>query len=134
MYARASRRARWADLWRAHGLGHAEEDCHSLAAAAGGQGFGRHAETTVEVRPVLHHPPNARGSNGQIGLHLQATANIAAWRADLVAGLEAGRAVLGTRAAELRDWIVRSGEVGDPDIVVAVDGRRPGSRQAARRE
>src|SRR5215813_15419544 len=91
--------------------GHADEHRDALAATAGGQGFGRHAKAAVEVLPVVHHPHIARRSNGEIGLHLQSTADIAARRADLVAGLETRRTVLGGRGAEKKEKIMRRSEV-----------------------
>src|SRR4051812_6391281 len=124
------RSARRPDLRRTYRLGHTEEDRDALAAAAGRELLGRHAEAAVEVLPVVHDPHVARRPDREIGLHLEAPAHVAAGRRDLVAGLHAGRAVLGTHAAQLRDRAVRAGEVGDPDVVVAVDGRRPGAGKA----
>ena len=65
------------------------------------------AEATVDVLPVVHHPDVARRADREIGLHLQAAAHVAAGRRDLVAGLDAGRAVLGADAAELHDRTAR---------------------------
>ncbi len=42
----------------------------------------------------------------------------------------AGRTVLGSEATELHDPGRRSGEVRNPDVVVSVDGNRPGSIDA----
>jgi hypothetical protein len=38
---------RWADLRCRHWLGHAKEDRHALAAAAGGQHLVRHTEAAI---------------------------------------------------------------------------------------
>src|SRR5262249_61324114 len=95
-------RPRRSDQRRAHGFGHAEKDRYALAAAACRQRLVV-AVATVDVLPVVHHPHVARRSDREIGLHLEAAADIAVrWR-DLVAGLEARRTVLGARAAEAGD-------------------------------
>src|SRR5262249_11575275 len=116
----ALRRARRPDLRRTHRLGHAEEDHHALAATARPQRLVGVAEAAVDVLPVVHHPYVARRRDREVRLHLQAAAHVAVGWGDLVAGLEAGRAVLGARAAELRDRAVGHREIGNPDVVVAV--------------
>src|SRR5271166_3515076 len=107
-------------------LGHAVEDCDTLAAAAGRERFVRYAKAAVNILPVVHDPDVARRVDGEIGLHLQAATDIPAGRRYLIAGLHAGRTVLGAGAAKLHDWAVCGGEVRDPHIVIAVDGRGPG--------
>src|SRR5262245_58641019 len=57
--------------------------------------FGRRAETTIDILPVVHHPDIACWVDGEIGLHLQSTAHVTTGRRNLVTGLEAGRTVLG---------------------------------------
>src|SRR5262245_62826032 len=110
------------------------EDGHALAAAAGGQRFVAIAEATVDILPVVHHPHVPGWSDREIGLHLEPAAYVpAGWR-DLVAGLEARRAVLGAHAAELRDRAVGHREVGNPDVVVTIDDHSPGPRETAARE
>src|SRR5262245_57829762 len=91
------------DLRRAHGLRHPMEDGHALAAAAGRDRLAGVSVATVDVLPVVHHPHVPGRSDREIGLHLEAAAHVPAGRRDLVAGLEAGRAVLGAHAAEVRD-------------------------------
>ena len=46
------------------------------------------AEAAVEVLPVVHRPDVARRADRDVGLHLQAAADVAAGRRDRVAGLE----------------------------------------------
>ena len=53
--------ARWADLRRAHGVRHAVENHHALAAAARGRRLGRVGVTTVNVLPVVHHLTSPSG-------------------------------------------------------------------------
>ena len=108
------------DLRCTHRLGHAEEDHHTLPAAAGRECFGRYPEAALNVLPVVHHPDVARWSDREIGLHLQTSADIADGRRDLVAGLHVGRTILGAGTTKLYDWTVRSSKIGYPDIVVAV--------------
>src|SRR5215467_2943061 len=66
---------------------------------------------TVDVLPVVHHPYVARRRDSKVRLHLQPAAHVAAGRRDLVAGLEAGRAVLGAHTAELHYRAARHREV-----------------------
>src|SRR5215471_21102537 len=91
------------DLRRTHRLGHAEEDRHSLTAAARRQRLVGGSEAAVDVLPVVDHPHVPGGSDREIGLHLEPAAHVAAGWRDLVAGLEARRAVLRAHAAEVRD-------------------------------
>src|SRR5262245_17997337 len=119
------------DLGRVHWLRHAVEDRDALAAAAGGECLGGCTVAAIDVLPVVHHPHSPSWADGEVRLHLQAATDIAAeWR-NLVAGLHAGRAVLGADATELHDWTVRHREVGDPDIVVAVNDYGPWPRKTA---
>src|SRR5215831_10745540 len=60
--------------------------------------------------------------------------HIAAGRRDLVAGLEAGWAVLRAYATEVRNGAVGHCEIGNPDVVVAIDDHCPGPGKAATRE
>src|SRR5215472_15203108 len=48
--------------------------------------------------------------------------------------MDAGWAVLGTHAAQLYDRTARIGEIGDPNIIVAVNGNSPRAGKAAARE
>lgn len=48
-----------------------------------------------------------------------------------IAGLHAWRTVLRANAAEFRDRAARHREVGNPDIIVTVNGCSPGPRKAA---
>src|SRR5262249_42277352 len=59
--------------------------------------------------------------------HLQTASDITARRRDLIARLETRRAVLGAGAAKLDYWAIRCGEVGNPDVIVAVNRRSPGT-------
>src|SRR5262249_37618248 len=102
--------------------------------AVGRQRFVWITEAAVHVLPVVHYPHVPGRSDREIGLHLEPAAHVPAGRRDLIAGLEAGRAVFGTHAAQLRNRTVRPCEVRDPDVVVSVDGRRPRTGQAAARE
>src|SRR5208282_5059712 len=61
-------------------------------------------------------------ADADVDLHLLAAADIAAGRRDGVAGLETGRAGLGAEAAQLHDPRRRVGQVGNPDVVIVVDG------------
>src|SRR5499425_3683191 len=88
-------RPRRADLRRAHRLGHAEEDRHTLTTAAGRDRFCGAGKAAIDVLPVVHHPHVPGRSDREIGLHLEPAAHVPAGRRDLVAGLEAGRTVLG---------------------------------------
>src|SRR5262245_45160101 len=81
------RRLRRPDLGSSDGLGHAEEDRDTLAAAARRERLVRVAEAAVDVLPVVHHPDIARRADREIGLHLETPADVAAGRRDLVAGL-----------------------------------------------
>src|SRR5499426_623391 len=130
----ALRRTRRPDLRRTHRLGHAEEDRHSLAAAARRERLVRNPEAAVDVLPVVHHPHVPGRSDREIGLHLEPAAHVPAGRRDLVSGLEAGRAVLRAHAAELSDRAVGHREIGDPDVVVTIDDHSPGPGEAAARE
>src|SRR5262245_48892894 len=96
----ASVRPRRADLWRAGRLGYAEENHDALSAAARRQRFLGCSITTVDVLPVVHHPHVPGRSDREVGLHLETAADVPAGGRDLVAGLEARRAVLGADAAE----------------------------------
>jgi hypothetical protein len=122
--------SRRADLRGTHRLRHAEEDHDALTATAGRERFIRCPEATINVLPVVDDPNVTRQSDREIGLHLQAAADITAGRRDLVASLEAGRAVLGADTAKLDDWALRTSEIGDPHIVVAVDRRSKRGGQA----
>ena len=132
---RSLRLSRRPDLRCAHRLGHAVEDHDALAAAAGRERLVGRTDTAVDVLPVVHHPDVACRIDGDIDLHLQAAAHVAAGRRNLVAGLHAGRTVLGADAAQLHDRTARHGEVGNPDVVVAVHGHgpRPGETAAGER-
>src|SRR5215472_12542186 len=114
------------DLRRAHGLRHPMEDGHALAATAGRERFVRYTEAAVDVLPVVHYPHVPSRSDREIGLHLEPAAHVPAGRRDLVAGLEAGRTVLGAHAAELRDRALGHREIGNPDVVVTIDDHSPG--------
>jgi hypothetical protein len=61
-----------ADLRGANRLGHAEEDHHALAAAAGRERFVGTWEAAIDVLPVVHHPDVTRRRDRDIGLNLQA--------------------------------------------------------------
>ena len=123
-----------ADLRSAHRLGHAVEDHHALAAAAGRKRLFGCTDTAVDVLPVVRHPDVPGRIDVDINLHLQATTDVAAGRRNLVARLHAGRTVFGPDAAQLRDRTARRSEVGDPDIVIAIHGRSPWPRETAARE
>ena len=73
-------------------------------------------------------PRRRQRGERDVGLHLQASSYVAAGRRNLVARLEARRAILRARTAELHDRTVRHGEVGDPNVVVAIHGRSPRPR------
>ena len=119
------------DLRCANWLGHSIKDHHALAAAARRERFSGIPEATVNVLPVVHRPDVARRIDGDIGLHLQAAAHVPAGRRDLVTRLHARRTVFGLHAAQLHDRAVGHGEVGDPDIVVAIHGHGPRTGKAA---
>src|SRR6516164_8136424 len=114
---------RRADLRSADGLRHAEENDDALTATAGRESFIRCPEATINVLPVVYDPDIACRSDREIGLHLQAAADITAGRRDL-----------GADTAKLDDWALRTSEIGDPHIVVAVDRRSKSGGQAAARE
>src|SRR6266446_5476104 len=98
------RRARWPDQRRADGLGHAQEDHHAWpaptvckASSTVPSAAGRYCDLLV-----------ARTSPAGRCLRPPATAaatDVAFGRRDRIAGLHAGRAVLGSGAAQLHDPI-----------------------------
>jgi hypothetical protein len=93
------RLSHWSDLRHSHRLGHAVENYNALAAAARRQRLGRYTIAAVNVLLVVCHPDVARRIDVDIDLHLWAATNVpAGWR-NLIAGLEAGWAVLGASAA-----------------------------------
>src|SRR5262249_37808378 len=127
-------RPRGPDLRRAYRLGHAEEDHDALAAAARRERLVGVSVATVDVLPVVRHPHVARRRDSEVHLHLQAAAHVAARGGDLVAGLEAGRAVLRACATEVRYRAVGHREIGNPDVVVTIGDHRPGAGEAVARE
>src|SRR5262249_14927481 len=76
--APALRRARRPDLWCADGLGHTVEDHDALTAAARRGRFISAREAAVDVLPVVHRPDVSCRIDGNISLHLQAAAHVAA--------------------------------------------------------
>ena len=61
----------------------------------------------------------------QFNLCLHSTTHVAAGRRDGVAHLHAGRVGLGPTTGQLHDAARRIGEVGDPDVIVAVHSSCP---------
>src|SRR5215510_10377767 len=59
-------RPRRPDLRRAHRLGHAEEDRHTLTTAAGRERFVTCPQGTIVVLSVVHHPHVARRRDGAV--------------------------------------------------------------------
>ena len=114
---------------------HAVEDHDALAAAAGRKRFARRADAAVDILPVVHHPDIASRIDIQVGLHLQASSDIAARRRNLVARMHPGRTMLGANAAQLDDGAAWRREIGDPDVIVAVHchGPRAGETAASER-
>src|SRR5215470_11167376 len=92
------------DLRCTHRLGHAEKDHDTLSAASSRQRLGRRGVAAVDVLPVVHGPHVPGGADCNIGQHLQPPTDVTAGRRDLLTRLEAGRTVLGARAAQLNDW------------------------------
>ena len=70
----------WPNLRRAHRLRHAVEDYDTLTAAARRERFISAREAAVDVLPVVYRPDVSCRIDGNIGLHLQAAAHIAARR------------------------------------------------------
>jgi hypothetical protein len=64
----------------------------------------------------------------------QASTHVPAGRRHLIACLHAGRTGLGAHSAQMCDPTRRTGEVGDPDVVVAIHGNGPGAGKTATRE
>src|SRR6516164_11416635 len=124
---------RRADLRGADRLGHPKEDHDALTATAGRERLIRYPKATVDILPVVHDPDITCRSNREIGLHLQTAANVATGWRDLVAGLEAGRAGLSAHTAQLGNLTVRGGEIRNPHVVIAIDGRRKWGGQTATR-
>jgi hypothetical protein len=114
-------------LRRAYRLRHSEEDRDALTAAAGRQDFRGDAEATIDVLPIVHDPDITCGSYREIRLHLQASANVASGRRNLVTRLHAGRAVFGAHATKLHYGTIRGGKVGNPDVAASVVW--PGARR-----
>src|SRR5208337_3459315 len=83
---------------------------------------------TVRSAPLVGDPDVAGRTEPDVDQHLHAAADIAAGRRDGVAGLHVGRAVFGAKATQLDDSRRGAGQVGNPDVVVAVDGDGPRSR------
>src|SRR5262249_40227674 len=121
-------------VWCADGLGHTVEDHDTLTAAARRCRFVGAREAAVDVLPVIDRPDVSCRIDRNIGLHLQTAAYIAAGWRNLIAGLEAGRTVLGAHPAQLHDRARWHREVGDPDIVVTVHNNSPWPGQSAARE
>src|SRR5271170_8452672 len=114
-----------------HRLGHAVEDHNALSATSGRERLTRRADTTVYILPIVHRPDIACRIDSNIGQHLQTPSHVAVWGRYLPAGMYAGRAVLRAHAAQLHNRTTRPGEIGDPDVVVAIHGNGPRARQTA---
>ena len=78
---------------------HPEEDHDPFSAAPSRERFVGNAEATIYILPIIRDPNVARRSDGKIGLHLQTSADIAAGRRNLIAGLKPRRTVLGAHTA-----------------------------------
>ena len=66
------------DLWCADGLGYTVEDHDALTAAVGRESFNGAREAAVDVLPVVDPPDVSCRIDGNVGLHLQAAAHVAA--------------------------------------------------------
>src|SRR5262249_43230919 len=115
----------WANERRPDGLGHAIEHDQPLTGAEGGLRLINMPERGLVHLPVVADPHVPGGVDGNVHLHLHPAANKADRRRDRVAHLHSRRAGFGPVAAQFRDWVGRIGVVGNPDMVVAVNGDRP---------
>ena len=89
------------------------------------------ASSSSNIVPIIPNPNVPRRINGDIHLHLQSAAHISARRRNLVAHLHARGIGLRPATRQLNDAACGIVEIGNPNMVVAVHGRRPRSHQAA---